>query len=471
MICVGFHKRRWIVLLPGVVGLLALLPARAEAQGPGPVIIPGLPGANLQAGARPSPAVWPYTDLPRGAAAAPTDETEGAPPAPPPYGVTGNWFGARDGLFDDGIDLRTSLSQFYQGVTSGGLRQTFPYGLKFDYFGTVELEKLVGWEGLFVNLHGESRFGQSVNPYVGSMIPANFALEFPKPTGSASALTNVQIEQFFGPNFVVTAGKLNAADGVNIHPFLGGNGINRFMNEAFVLSPIYGRTIPYSTLGAGFSYLRDLDPIITFLVLDTSGRPDTSGFEQMFRNGMTLFYSLRVPVSPFGLPGHQTVEGTYASGRFSPLTPDDYIILGQTRVPGIQRSGSWVITYGFDQFLAVDDEDPTKGWGIFTNISLADQNTNPVRWFLNLGAAGTSPLPGRSSDSWGVGYYYLGTRSVLRQALGPDAPSGNEQGFELYYNAAINHWFTLTADIQAFDPALSGSRSAFLFGLRAKLDF
>ena len=78
--------------------------------------------------------------------------------------------------------------------------------------------------------------------------------------------------------------------------------------------------------------------------------------------------------------------------------------------PGIhanRRSGSWVFTYGFDQFLVVDDETPTKGWGIFGNISLADQATNPVHWFLNLGAGGTSPLPGRTADSFGVGYYYL----------------------------------------------------------------
>ena len=248
-------------------------------------------------------------------------------------GLTGNWLGARDALFDKGIDLRTNLSQFYQGVTSGGLRQTFPYGLKFDYFGTIEAEKLLGWEGLFVNLHGESRFGESINRDVGSLIPANFALEFPKPTGSASALTNMQIEQFLGPDFVVTFGKLNAADGVNIHPFLGGNGINRFMNEAFVLSPIYGRTIPYSTPGAGFSYLRDLDPIFTFLVLDSNGRPDTSGVGHMFSNGATLFGHLRVPVTPFGLPGHQSLEGAYTSGRFSPLSEDDYIILDQPGNP------------------------------------------------------------------------------------------------------------------------------------------
>jgi hypothetical protein len=64
-----------------------------------------------------------------------------------------------------------------------------------------------------------------------------------------------------------------------------------------------------------------------------------------------------------------------------------------------------------------------------------------------------------------VGYYYLATSSVLRQTLGPVAPSGNEQGFELYYNAAITGWFILTADIQAIDPAQFEARSTFLFGL------
>ena len=279
----------------------------------------------------------------------------------------------------------------------------------------------------------------------------------------------MQIEQFLGPDFVVTFGKLNAADGVNIHPFLGGNGINRFMNEAFVLSPLYGRLIPYSTPGAGFSYLRNFDPVFTFFVLDTNGRPDTSGFDHMFSNGATLFSSLRVPISPFGLPGHQSLEAGYATGKFSPFSHDDYIIL--PAVSAKRRSGSWLVTYGFDQFLIVDSDDPTKGWGIFGNISLADQTTNPVHWFLNLGVGGESPLPGRSADSFGVAYYYLGTSSVLGQTPGPVPPIRNEQGFELYYNAAITSWFTLAADIQAIDPGQFGARSTLLFGLRAKIDF
>ncbi len=201
--------------------------------------------------------------------------------------------------------------------------------------------------------------------------------------------------------------------------------------------------IPYSTPGAGFSYLRDLDPIFTFLVLDSNGRPDTSGLDHMFSNGATLFGHLRVPVTPFGLPGHQSLEGAYTTGKFSPLSEDDYVILDAPGIHANRRSGSWVFTYGFDQFLVVVDETPTKGWGIFGNISLADQATNPVHWFLNVGAGGTSPLPGRTADSFGVGYYYLGTSSVLRETLRPVSPIGNEQGFELYYNTAITSWFTL----------------------------
>ena len=323
MIRVDCHKWRRVALRLGILSLTHIHPRPARTH-KSPSSSPGCPGPVSRPEPRPLPTSWPYTDLPGGKADVDrggdddrydrgTGHRQRARRRPlRRIGITGDWFGARDALFDAGIDLRTNLSQFYQGVTSGGLRQTFPYGLKFDYFGTIEGEKLLGWDGLFVNLHAESRFGQSINRDVGSLVPANFALEFPKPVGSASALTNVQIEQFLGPDFVVTCGKLNAADGVNIHPFLGGNGINRFMNEAFVLSPLYGRLIPYSTPGAGFSYLRNFDPVLTFLVLDPSGRPDTAGVSHMFNNGATLFTSLRVPVTPFGLPGHQSVDAGYA---------------------------------------------------------------------------------------------------------------------------------------------------------------
>jgi porin len=69
-----------------------------------------------------------------------------------------------------------------------------------------------------------------------------------------------------------------------------------------------------------------------------------------------------------------------------------------------RRTGSRLVNCDFfDQYLVLDPLDPTKGWGIFANIGLADQAANPVRWFLNLRVRGERPLPGRSADSFGVG--------------------------------------------------------------------
>jgi hypothetical protein len=47
----------------------------------------------------------------------------------------------------------------------------------------------------------------------------------------------------------------------------------------------------------------------------------------------------------------------------------------------------------------------------------------------------------------------------------------NDQGLELYDNAAITPWFLLKADIQTIDPAQLDVRSAFPSSLRAKIDF
>ena len=189
----------------------------------------------------------------------------------------------------------------------------------------------------------------------------------------------------------------------------------------------------------------------------------------MFSNGATLFASLRAPVTPFGLPGHQSLEAGYASGRFSPLSQDDYVIL--PGIPAQRRTGSWLVTYGFDQFLVIDPDDPTKGWGIFANISLADQTTNPVHWFLNLGVGGESPLPGRSADSFGVAYYYLATSSVLRQTLGPSRRSATSRASSSTTTPRSPVGSPCRPTSRPSTRLKVDARSAFLFGLRAKIDF
>ncbi|HTI49644.1 MAG TPA: carbohydrate porin [Planctomycetaceae bacterium] len=388
-------------------------------------------------------------------------------PAFPDFGVTGDWRGNRTALFERGISFKTNVTQFYQGIATGGLDQGFDYGLKLDYFSILEGEKLLGWKGLYLNLHGETRTGQSINAAEGSLLPANFALYFPQPTGTSTALTNFQLAQYLTDDVVVTFGKINTPDGVNIHPFLGGYGTDRFMNTAFVINPMLGRILPYSTPGASISFLRGMDPVFTFMIVDPMGLPGTSGLANLFSNGVSLFTQARIPVTPFGLPGHQTLDAAYSSGSFTSLSRDDYVISPGSAVNVVQQTGTWAINYGFDQFLVVDPDNPRRGWGLFGNIGLSDGNPNPIRWFLNFGLSGISPLPGRSVDSFGLAYFYLGASSVLKDLL----PLRDEQGGELFYDAAITSWFRLTADLQAINPGQVAAQSSLLLGLRAKIIF
>ncbi len=328
------------LILVSVLTYFAVLVA--PVQGQEPEILKGMPGASLSAGSdyASSDALPPDVIDPHAV------EGEALPPSAPPtasgFGATGDWLGVRSSLLENGINFRTNFTQFYQGVTSGGLEQKFNYAPKFDYFAIVEMEKLLGLKGMIVNLHGESRFGQTVNRLDGALLPSNFASQFPSGQGQASALTNMQIQQFLSENFVVSFGKINTADGMNIHPFMGGYGTDRFMNTAFILNPAYGLAIPYSTLGASFTYLRNFDPVATLLIVDPTGKPGTSGFNPMLSNGVSLLGQLRIPVRPADLPGHQTLEFVWSSGKFSPLSVNDYVLIPGQGLNAQKQTGTWL---------------------------------------------------------------------------------------------------------------------------------
>ena len=385
--------------------------------------------------------------------------------------LTGDWWGYRSELRDSGITFDASTAQFYQGVTSGGFRQGFRYGGRNDYFLNLNGEKLGLWKGLFVDLHGEQRYGQTVDQFTGAFMPTNLMLDVPQNYGSTTALTAVKVTQFLSEDMLVYGGRINMFDSF-IQPITGASPLNGFMNTAMMFNPVYGRTVPYSTYGVGFAYLQDMQPVFSFAVIDTHNTPTVSGFNTLFTNGVTLLGVLNVPTRYFDLPGHQGVSGTYSTGTYSDLEPIPYFdpIAG----PGLaiaKSTGSWSFAANFDQALFVSPNDPKKIWGIFGNFGVSDGNPNPAQWFSNAGFSGVSPFQSRPQDSFGVGYYYVGVTETLKDLAPNVLRLQNEQGVELYYNVAVTPWFHITPDLQVIDPFRERADTAVVAGMRGKIDF
>jgi porin len=169
--------------------------------------------------------------------------------------LTGDWGGTRTALEEHGVKIDLYATQFYQGVARGGREQAFDYGGRLDYLMNVDGHKLGLWQGLFVDLHAETRFGQDVNGNSGLIAPPNLAMNFPAGR-NVSAITGLKVTQALSEQFVMYAGKLNTLDAFPLRfnpagttglPFLGG-----FQSSALVFNPAVARTVPYSAAGAGF---------------------------------------------------------------------------------------------------------------------------------------------------------------------------------------------------------------------------
>ena len=393
--------------------------------------------------------------------------------------MLGNLGGWRDEWASHGVTCDLNTTQFYQGVASGGINQSFRYAGRNDYFINMDGEKAGFWKGAFLMLHGETRYGDTINGDTGAIMPANTGMLFPASNGSVSALTGVKLTQFLSEDLLVFGGKINTLDDFK-QPFAGGRGVDAFMNLGLALPVTYARTSPYSTLGAGFAVLQELQPVFSFMVLDTRDSPTTSGFEHFFTNGATMFSQVSIPVEWSGLPGHQGIGGTYSTGAYNNLQPTIYFDpnVGAVVTFG-QTSGSWSVCYSADQTLYVDPTNPKRSWGLFTNIGLADNGPSPIRWAANIGIGGSSPLVTRPLDTFGIGYSYVGYSSPVKDLAPKLLPIGNDQAVELFYNIAVTPWFRVTPDLQVLIPARErtlppGARdidTAVVFGLRAKIDF
>jgi porin len=382
--------------------------------------------------------------------------------------LTGDWCGVRTCFADSGITVYGDNTGFAFGNVAGGARQDFDYAGHGDYLIHVDAGKLGLRDGLFLKLRAEHRYGETITEDVGAFFSPTIAADLPIPNSEQVYLTNVLFTQMLSDSVGIFAGKMDTLDG-DPNAFAHGRGKTQFSNLGFVFNPITAATVPYSTLGTGFFILQDNLPVVSFSVLNSSDTTSTSGFRELFNDGVLLSGSIRLPTCFFGRPGHQLIGGTWNSGTYESLD-EAYVEYPDVVIPTTR--GSWSIFYNFDQYLVVDSCDPLRGWGAFGRAGIADIETNPLAWFLSFGIGGSSPIRSRPADTFGAGWYYGGTSSRIGPILtSVTGPIGDGQAIECFYNYQWTPAIRLTPDFQVIFPARQDIDTALVLGLRMQMIF
>ena len=386
--------------------------------------------------------------------------------------LTGDWGGLRTKLADYGFQAELSMTNIYQGVWDGGRGDDgWEFGASADYVFKFDLEKMGLWRGGFVQVNAETYFGDNVNRRTGTLLPVNSDSLYPNNGEETTAVPSVVLTQFLSDRFAIFAGKLDTTQG-DLNEFAWGKGGEGFMNLGFGLNPVPALTTPYSTLGAGFLFVPDEESYLSVSVYDPNGDPTKSGFESFFEDGVTIAAEGRIGTEFFGKRGHQLLGVAWSNKDYTGLEQDPRLLAGSLLTTGSIASGvkkeddSWAVWYNFDQYLVGGDDG--RGFGLFGRVGFADEKTNLVEQFYSLGVGGKGIIEGRENDRMGAGYYYLAYSDDLPGLLPRD---DHEQGWEIYYDAAVTPWMSVGADLQFVDSPLDGVDTAVVGGLRAKVRF
>ena len=413
---------------------------------------------------------------PPAAAAAPTPETDFWKREQ----MTGDWDGDRLRYKEEGLEIELSLTQFYQGVASGGIRRGSEYNGVFKINFKLDLGKMSPrWKWWSAQVQSETRFGGPLLSGAGTINPVNTAAIIPGANGSVVSVTAANLTRLIpidlakGNLYVVGFGRYNLLDLVD-EQFFGGSGLEKFFNIAQNGPLTAARQVPLITNGATFAYVKGGEPRFTLAVLDPNDHSTDAGLDDLFADGVTIAPTILFPAKYFGKTAKHSFGGAITTKAYTPFDAIRQIVIpGPSLNPILPQRGSWSINYTFRQFIV--ERGPKNGWGFFSQVSFADKDTSPITTFVNLGLGGNGLFKGRPRDEFGVAYAYTDLSSVLKDNLNLLTQAGRrpraEHQLEMFYNFHITPWLRLTGDLQVIRPTRAIASTAIIPGARLAISF
>ncbi len=392
--------------------------------------------------------------------------------------LTGDWSGLRQEWTNSGINLNLDWYQAYQDIVDGGRRKGSQSATNLDFRATLDLMRMDVVPGALVTIRAQSRLGDTVNGDSGLLLPANTYSAFPFSSDSDGevdlAITELNWLQFLSEEFGLLAGKITTMGTAN--EFMGGEGRSQFMNFQLIFPSVLAQLAPYSTLAIGAVWLPNPTWTVTTTFMNVTDASTTSGFDDI-GDGTTWATTIDYLGSLNELPGggsfglYYGFDGEFA--RIGGLNIDP-----GTGVTLDSDSNSWALSWSAWQYLSVeggpeqvdprDGRQDLQGLGLFVQLGLADEDTNPASWSIAAGLSGRGSISGRDADAWGVGYFYNDLQDLN---LGPLMFEDSTSGVEAYYDIALTGSVSLTLDAQWTQSALPNVDDATILGARLNVGF
>jgi porin len=406
-------------------------------------------------------------------------------PAPPPApdflhqeALTGDWKGARTKWKAKGVELTSSLTQFYQGVSSGGTGTSSEYNGTAQAKANFDLGKLAGWNYWSAEIKAEMRFGGPLVTSTGTISPVNTAAIIPDSDGTVFALTAVNVTRLFpvdlkeGKLVALSFGRYNLVDLID-EDFFAGGGTERFMNLAQIGPLTVLRQVPLVTNAVNLAYIRDGEPFFTFSLMDPNDHSTDPGLSDLFADGVTFAPGINLPAKYFGKTAKHSFGGAITTKAYTPFDAiRQAIIPGPPINPVEPQRGSWSVNYTFRQYLV--ERAARDGWGFFGQVSFADQATSPVTTFFDVGLGGNGLIPSRKRDEFALSYAYTDMSDVLKDNLALLPLGGRlqvEHQVEMFYNLHLTPWLQLTGDLQILRPNRPAAETAVVPAVRLRVVF
>lgn len=396
--------------------------------------------------------------------------------------VLGSMDGFRDALYDRGFVFNTNINQFLNSNFSGGRRHgKYRYDGTANYFIGIDTGKAGLWSAGGILLHGETSWlaNRSINPDVGSLLPANFDAAMPVLNRSETTLSEAYLVQALPHNLIFLGGKINFA-GLADQSYFANNENFQFDYTGLVNNPILGAFVPYTPLGLGLVWAsEDKKNSLAGIVLDADGRANLSGFDTVFNGNTTYGVQYQYTTSLNKRPGNYRAIVGYTSKNPLNFAIDPRHLLAEVLgiVPVERKRGNYGLMLNFDQYLwlapVIGKDDnyrkdlPPLGLGIFGRAGWTPNDRNVIDQFYSFGIGGYgSPFAYRPFDNWGIGYAYTHVSQKLRNAIEFIPTRSNEQGLEIFYNYAIVPSVNLTLNLEVIRSPLSARNTAFAGGGR-----